>query len=142
MDKVLELVQRSALKPESIVEMQFTPTGLQLVELTQVLFWMKINSMISLNEEIRIMEVFTKFCISFFRPYELAGIDKKTELILKCIWRINFVNENYKNIDAYCKTNNEKSQQWMINLLSMLQECYFELSKTYFKFNDGKVYIL
>lgn len=112
-----------------------------MVELMQLLFWLKVNTLITLNEEIKIMEVYTKFCISFFKPLRLEGINQQTDTLIKSIWRINFVNENYKSIEGYCRNNNDRSQQWMVNLLSLLQECYFEVAKTFCKFNSEKVLI-
>lgn len=128
------LVLKNEFKLESLMQATLTPTAFEIVEMTQLMFWLKVYTLITLNEEIKIMEVYTKFCISFFKPFKLTGVDEKTDGFFKSIWRINFVNENYKSIDAYCRTNNDKSQQWMVNLLSLLQECYFEVAKSYCRF--------
>lgn len=133
------LVLKNEFKPEALIQNAFTPTAFEVVEMTQLLFWLKINTLIALNEEVKIMEAYTKFCISFFKPFELVGIGRPTDTVLKSIWRINFVNENYKSIEAYCRNNNDKSQQWMVNLLAMLQECYFEVAKTYCPFRPKQV---
>lgn len=130
---------KNEFKAEALIQEPFTMSSLEIIELSQKLFWLKINSLISLNEELKIMEVYTKFCISFFKPFNFVGIDKKTDTVVKSIWRINFVNENYKSIEAYCRNNNDKSQQWMVTLLSLLQECYFEVAKTYCRFRPKQV---
>lgn len=116
----------------------FTPTADEILTLSQILFWFKTINLIKMAEEFKIMEAYVKFVTGFFKPFTLEGLDKETDIVIKSIWKINYVNENYKSIEGYCKIMNEKSQNWMVVLLGVLQESYFEVAKTYSRINNRK----
>ena len=92
--------------------------------------------MSKMADEGKNMEYLAKFITQFFKPIKLTGIDQDTENVLKAIWRINYINENYKAVENVSRLNNDRTQSWVINLLSILQESYYDISKTFYKFND------
>lgn len=134
----MAFVPKSEFRPDMLLTAPFTPKAEEILDLTQVLFWFKTINLIKLAEEVKIMEAYVKFVISFFKPFTLEGLDKETDSVIKSIWKINYVNENYKSVESYCKTNSDKSQQWMVVLLGVLQDSYYEVSKTYSRINTRK----
>ena len=135
-EKLLANIPRADYKPENIITAAFTSSAIHILEMQQMLFWMKTSLLIKLADEARIIENFSKFCLYYFKVVKFIDMSKQTDLIVKAIWKISFVNENYKYIESFIKTNSDRSQHWMVTLLSMMQESYYELAKIFYKFND------
>lgn len=136
--QLMKFIPKSDFKPENFLNVSYSSAPEEIIHLSQMLFWFKIINLIKLGQEMKIMEAYVKFVASYFKPFTMKNIDSKTDLVVKSIWKINFVNENYKSIEAYCKTSSDKSQHWMVVLLGMLQDSYYEIAKTYSKTNSRK----
>ena len=108
----------------------------EIMNIQQGLFWVRFHQLSKMADEGKNMEYLAKFITQFFKPIKLTGIDQDTENVLKAIWRINYINENYKAVENVSRLNNDRTQSWVINLLSILQESYYDISKTFYKFND------
>ena len=113
-------IPRTDYKPENIITAPFTSSALHMLEMQQMLFWLKTNLLIKLADEARIIENFAKFCLYYFKVVKFTEVSRQTDLILKSIWKISFVNENYKYIESFIKSTSDRGQHWMVTLLSMM----------------------
>jgi hypothetical protein len=102
----------------------------------QVFFWMKTSILIKFQEESKLIEHFATFVHGYFQPIHFSNMDVISSKMLKTIWKINFINENYKFIESKVRIDKERNQHWMVFLLSLLQKSYHYLVKAYYDYSD------
>lgn len=102
----------------------------------QVFFWMKTSILIKFQEESKLIEHFASFVHTYFEPVVFDQMDVISTKMLKTIWKINFINENYSFIESKVRIEKERNQHWMVFLLSNLQRSYHYLVKAYYDYQD------
>lgn len=134
---VLTLTNRSEFKPELITTSSFSPTSEEVFGMQQQILWLKLLCFSKLSEDTKIVENYVKFSLYYFIPFTLEGVDPATDAVLKNIWRVNFITENMKIVELVARIGaSDRTLHWMMSLLSVLQGSYYELAKTYYKFNE------
>ena len=133
---LLTLHNRPEFRPELVSTTPFTSKPTELVVMLQMVLWLKVHCLARMNESMRIVENFVKFSQYFFKPFKITGIDHQSDNLIKNIWKINFISENLRSADAFSKQGHERTQQWMVSLLSVLQGSLYEIAKTFYKYND------
>ena len=103
----------------------------------QQILWLKLLCFSKLSEETKIVENYLKFSMYYFIPFTLEGVDHATDTVLKNIWRVNFINENMRIVELVARIgSSDRTLHWMMSLLSVQQASYYELAKTYYKYNE------
>lgn len=97
---------------------------------------MKTSILIKFQEESKLIEHFASFVHGYFQPIELSEMDVISSKMLRTIWKINFINQNYSFIESKVRIDKERNQHWMVFLLSMLQRSYHYLVKAYYDYCD------
>ena len=97
---------------------------------------MKTSILIKFQEESKLIEHFAIFVHSYFQPIIFEGMDVISSKMLRTIWKINFINENYSFIESKVRIDKERNQHWMVFLLSLLQRSYHYLVKAYYDYSD------
>lgn len=134
---VLSLTNRTEFKPESISTASFAPKTEEVFAMQQQILWLKLLCFSKLSEETKIVENYVKFSLYYFIPFKLEGVDPVTDTVLKNIWRVNFITENMRIVEMVARIgSSERTLHWMMSLLSVLQASYYELAKTYYKYNE------
>lgn len=82
------------------------------------------------------MHHFVSFLKYHFRNISFPSLSKESQKLVFSVFRINFVNANYTFIESKISTEFERNQHWMIFLLSMLQQSYYELAKVFYPYNE------
>ena len=130
-------MDRQDYSPELLLSLVLRQGRPDVLRAQQTLFWMRIAGLVKLGDDLRIIESFVVFSLYFFKPLRLAGASPAMESMLKAMWRVNFVNENYKYVEAYTRQQaSDKSHQWIVALLQNLQLSYYTLAKAHYAFNE------
>ncbi len=134
---VLSLTNRTEFRPELITTASFSPKSEEVFSMQQLILWLKLLCFSKLSEDTKIVENYVKFSLYYFIPFTLEGVDTATDSVLKNIWRVNFIMENMKIVEMVARIgSSDRTLHWMMSLLSVLQASYYELAKTYYKFNE------
>lgn len=140
-NQIFKVLEKGAFKADLLISSSFQsqPTAMELLFMLQVLFWLKVTTLLRSNEEKRILEAFVQFGLYAFKPFKLEGLkDKASCEVFKSMFRILFINKNYKQVEAYLKPSagTEIHQHWMVGLHTVLQTSYYEVCKCFYNFNE------
>lgn len=108
-----------------------------VLKLKQFFFWINTSILIKFQDDRKLMEHFVVFLKYFFKGIKFENFDEESLKLIFAIFRINFVNSNYTFIESKISTENERNQHWMIFLLTMLQQSYYDVAKTHYAYNDN-----
>ena len=132
---IVQSLDIKLFNPEMLIN-QIKSSTPDILRIQLVFFWMKTSILIKFQEESKLLEHFCSFTQNFFRPVSFGNMDVISTKMLCTIWKINFINENYKFIESKVRVDKEKNQHWMVIILSLLQKNYHYLSKAYQDYQD------
>lgn len=126
---LLYVMPKVEFKQEFIMS-EFVPTGIQVFQTQQHLFLIKVVNLAKLGEDHRIPETVQNFMLGCFKTVRLENTSDQAALLLSSAWRINFITEHLKSVEM----SSRNSPEWYAEVLSSVQDAYFELSKTYYPY--------
>lgn len=115
---------------------EFKSSDPDVILIQQVFFWMKTSILIKFQEETKVIENFASFANSCFQFVTFTGFDVISSKLLKTVWKVNFINDNYKFIESKVRLEKEKNQHWLVMVISLLQKSYHYLLKAYYDYFD------
>ena len=131
---MLIMMPKAEFRAELLMS-EFTPTGIQLFQTQQMLLLIKFINLSKMEKDHRIPEFAQKYMLGCFKPFKLEGLSERARVLMLSCWRIAFITEHLKLIELSSKTNPE----WYIEVLSLVQDAYFELLKTFYPFRNLEI---
>ena len=106
-----------------------------ILKLQFILFCIKSN-ILSKKDTSKLLTHFVHHLQTFFKPVDYHQLDSTSMDLIKAVFRIQFVNNNYKAFEAKIDVNKERNQHWMVFLLSSVQHSFYEIAKTFYPHLD------
>ena len=74
-------------------------SGFDVMAIQQILYWVKTMTMIKNAPTQHIMEYFLCFMSNYFKSIKFEGIGHDQSILIKSLWRINFITENLSYLE-------------------------------------------
>lgn len=107
-----------------------------IFKILQHVYWVMVISNLKLSTHVDLIKFFNLYMVYYFRGVKFHELDDVSSLLIQSIWRIKFVNQNYKYVEDKIDQSNSLVQHWVVMLISKLQASYYEVAKCHYEFYE------